>query len=52
MIFKLAVAGALGATLYYLFAGKSCTSSPAGDLATGFAIGAGVQAGVMILGVS
>jgi len=49
---KILIAGGIGMAIYYLFTSGSCTSSPAGDLATGFALGAGVQAGVMLLGVS
>lgn len=44
MIYKLAVAGAVGAGLFWLLTGDC--------VLCGFVVGAGVQAGVMILGVS
>jgi hypothetical protein len=60
VIFKLLVAGALGAGLLYgittvLTPTPTCSSCPSltmQTLGTGFAVGAGVQLGVMLLGVS
>lgn len=65
MIFKLIVAGALGAGLLYGVqyvlnpTASGCSSCAAAQstqmlttLGTGFAVGAGVQLGVMLLGVS
>jgi hypothetical protein len=65
MIFKLLVAGALGAGLLYGIQyvlnppAPSCSSCPSvtstgltATLGTGFAVGAGVQFGVMLMGVS
>jgi hypothetical protein len=63
MLIKLLVAGALGAGLLYIasqsvFAGvfapgcDSCGSNTGALLLTGATVGAGVQLGVMLLGVS
>lgn len=56
MIWKLAVAGALGAGLL-IFVQSAVGSTPCGGTAVesamiGFTVGVGVQAGVMLLGVS
>jgi hypothetical protein len=60
MLIKLLVAGALGSALLYIVQTalnpaptcSSCPSQTVTTLGTGFAVGAGVQLGVMLLGVS
>jgi hypothetical protein len=60
MIFKLLVAGMVGAGLLYgintlMTPAPTCSSCPSQTMAwlgTGFAVGAGVQLSVMLLGVS